>query len=284
VENVTGTRTKEWYEILGLPENATRRQVRTVYRQLALRYHPDRNKSPGALEKFKEISAAYAEACAILDEEAENAIEQDEEIESSDSSVYQTAPPTLEYEDPSLVLGDGARVLKTEVKQKGNVRCELEISLNEVAKGTRKRITITQRSVCYFCKGGPEKAMCEHCHGTGIKEDVREIPLTIPPGVQEGMQLKLAGRGHFGGDIYVELIVKPHKLFQRDRDDIYCEIPLSVAQLRRGKRVDIRTLDGSAASLRIPAKTRKGTIFVLQGRGLTRWGSSAKGDLMVKIV
>lgn len=285
MESVTGTETKgEWYEILGLPENATKEQVRTVYRQLALRYHPDRNKSPGALEKFKEISEAYAEACAILDEEAENAIEQNEEIGSYDSPVYQTAPPTIEYEDSNLVLRDGERILRKEVKQKGSVRCELEISLEEVAKGTRKRITITQRSMCHFCQGGPKKAMCEHCHGTGIKEDVREIPLTIPPGVEDGMKLKLAGRGHFGGDIYVELIEKPHKLFRRDRDNVYCEIPVSVTQLRRGKRLVIPTLDGSATSLRIPARTRKGTIFVLQGKGLTEWGSSAKGDLMVKIV
>lgn len=282
---MTGTETKgEWYEILGLPENATRKQVRTVYRRLALRYHPDRNKSPGALEKFKEISEAYAEACAILDEDAENTIEQDEGLGSSDSLVYQTAQPAVEYEYSSLVLGDGKRVLRTEVKQTGNVRCELEISLEEVAKGARKRITITQRSVCHFCKGGPKKATCVHCHGSGIKEDVREIPLTIPPGIEGGMQLNLSGRGHFGGDIYVELIVKPHKLFQRDRDNVYCEITVSVTQLMRGKRLEIPTLDGTAALLRLPPKTLKGTIFVLQGKGLPKWGTSGKGDLMVKIV
>jgi molecular chaperone DnaJ len=78
--------------------------------------------------------------------------------------------------------------------------------------------------------------------------------------------------------------VKPHKFFTRDKENIYCEIPVSVIQLRHGKRLEIPTLDGSSASLRIPAKTRKGTIFVLQGKGLTEWGSSAKGDLMVKIV
>ena len=284
MESVIGTVTKgEWYKILGLPENATREQVRSVYRQLALRYHPDRNKNPEALERFKEISQAYAEACAFLDGEAEDEIAQDEEIEAPDQIAHPTASDTSEREASSPVLRDGEKIL-SEVKEKGNVRCELEVSLEEVATGTRKRITITQRSVCDFCKGRAEKATCELCHGTGIREDVSEIPLAIPPGVEDGIQLKLARRGHFGGNMYVEVTVKPHQLFQRDMDNIYCEIPVSAAQLRRGKQIEIPTLDGSAAFLRVPPKTRKGTIFVLQGRGLTKWGTSAKGDLMVKIV
>ena len=286
MESVTGTGSKgEWYEVLGLPENATRKQVRSVYRQLALRYHPDRNKSPGALEKFKEISQAYAEACAILDQEAENAVDQGEEIETSDQIPHPTGPQTSEHEASNLILRDGEKILTAEVKRKGNVRCELEVSLEEVAKGTRKRITITQRGMCDFCKGGAEKkAACEHCNGTGIREDVSEIPLAIPPGIEDGMQLKLAGHGHLGGDIYVDVTVKPHQLFQRDVHNIYCEIPVSANQLRRGKQIEIPTLDGSAAFLRVPPKTRKATIFVLQGKGLPKWGTSAKGDLMVKIV
>jgi molecular chaperone DnaJ len=322
VESVTETGPKgEWYEVLGLPENATREQVRSVYRQLALRYHPDRNKSPEALEKFKEISQAYAEACAILDEEAEDAYEQDEgtetldqnpyptapqpseqetetldqnpyptapqpseqETETLDQNPYPTAPQPSEEETSNLILRDGEKVLK-EVKEEGNVRCNLEVSLEEVAQGSRKRITTTQKSVCEFCRGGIGKATCRHCHGIGIREEVSEIPLTIPPGIEDGMQLKLAGRGHFGGNVYVEVTVKPHPLFQRDLDNVYYELLISSAQLRRGKQVDIPTLDGSIAVLRIPPKTRKGTIFVLQGRGLPKYGTSAKGDLMIKIV
>jgi molecular chaperone DnaJ len=284
VESVTETGPKgEWYEVLGLPENATREQVRSVYRQLALRYHPDRNKSPEALERFKEISQAYAEACAILDEEALNANELNEETETFDQNPYPTAPQPSEQEIPDLVFRDGEKILE-EIKEEGNVRCKLEVSLEEVAQGSRKRIITAQKSVCEFCRGGIGKATCPNCHGTGIREEVSEIPLTIPPGVEEGMQLKLAGRGSFGGHVYVEITVKPHPLFQRDLDNVYYEMLISSAQLRRGKQVDIPTLDGSTAVLRIPPKTRKGTIFVLQGRGLPKYGTSGKGDLMIKIV
>lgn len=285
MDSVTGTETKRvCYEILGLPEDATREQVRSVYRRLALRYHPDRNKSPEALEKFKEISAAYAEACAIFDEETENATVQDEGAEPSDPMPSPAISSTPEHEDLNLILRDRERILRADVQPKGNVRCALELSLEEVAKGTRKRITVTQKSACNFCKGGPGKAMCEHCNGTGIREKVSDIPLTIPAGIEEGMQLKLAGRGHSGGNIYVEITVKPHQVFQRDVENIYCEVPVTPTQLRQGKEIKIPTLDDSTAVLRIPPKTRKGTIFVLQGKGLTKWGTSTKGDLMVKLV
>jgi molecular chaperone DnaJ len=285
VESVTVPGTKgEWYEILGLPENATREQVRSVYRQLALRYHPDRNKSPEALEKFKQISQAYAEACAILDEEAEDSAEQEEEMEPAVQTPHTITPSPANHQDSSVVLSDGPRILKAEAEQKGNVKCRLEVCLEDVATGTRKRITMTRKNRCYFCKGDAEKATCEHCHATGILEEVSEIPLTIPPGIEDGMQLKLTGRGHSGGNVYVEITVKPHQIFQRDVGNIYCEKSVSHAQLRRGKEIKIPTLDGSEAFLRIPPKTRKGTIFVLQGKGLTKWGTSTKGDLMVKIV
>jgi molecular chaperone DnaJ len=281
---VTGTQTKrDYYEILGLPEHATREEVRSVYRKLALRYHPDRNKSPEAVEKFKEISKAYDEVCAFLDEEAEDVPLQDDGIDSS-AQIPNPTTPLTEQVTYRLVLRDGEKNLRTELQEKGFVKCSLEVSLEEVAKGTRKRITMTQRSVCGFCKGGLKKSACTYCHGTGIKEDVSQIPLTIPPGVEEGMQLRLAGRGHYGGDIYLEVAVKPHRVFQRDMDNIYREIGVPTSQLRRGKRLEIRTLDGTAAILGIPPKTRKGTIFVLPGKGLPKWGTSSKGDLMVKIV
>jgi len=285
VESVTGSGAKgEWYEVLGLPESATKKQVRTIYRQLALRYHPDRNKSPEALERFKKISQAYAEACAILDNEPDYAAAQEEDEWPSAQVPFPNISSADDYEPSTLVLSEGEKVLRAQLRQKGNVRCELEVSLEDVARGTRKRIIVTQRDVCGFCKGGPDKATCVHCHGTGMREEVVGVPLTIPPGIEEGMQLKLPGRAHYGGDIYVEVTIKPHQLFQRDMDNVYCEMEISTTQLRRGKKIEIPTLDGSPTFLRVPPKTRKGTIFVLQGKGLPKWGSSAKGNLMVKIV
>jgi molecular chaperone DnaJ len=98
------------------------------------------------------------------------------------------------------------------------------------------------------------------------------------------MRFKLAGGVNFGSDIFVQIIVKPHRIFQRDMDNLYCEVPVSATQLRNGTEIEIHNLDGSTASLRVPPRMRRGTVFVLQEKGLPKWGTSKKGDLMARIV
>ena len=306
MESVTGTGTKrEYYEVLGVPEDATKEQVKAVYRRLALRYHPDRNKNPAAQERFKEISQAYAEACEALqnqalatEEEASDDtstfIEEPEEpvLDIPDGRILggeEEQPPTFgaEPEEVVLDLRDGRRILRVEEEeeeQTESLNFALEVSLREVATGARKTITITRRSLCQFCNGIQRKTPCKHCKGKGVTEKAKDISFTIPPGVEEGTQFKLAGGGNFGGDILVKIIMRPHQLFRRMVDDIYCEIPVSITKLRRGGEIAILNLDGSTEFLRVPPRTRKGTIFVLQGKGLPKYGTSGKGNLMAKIV
>lgn len=295
MESVTGTGAKrEYYEVLGVPEDATREQVKAVYRRLALRYHPDRNKNPAAQERFKEISRAYAEACAAL---------QNRELVTEEEAWEQIPVPTadreellreepvpeepfreeLVREEPVLDLRDGRRILTVEERPKGNLKFTLEVSLREVATGARKTIFATRRSVCQFCHGIELKIPCKHCKGKGVTEKVDALSFTIPAGVEEGMQFRLGGE-NFDEDVFVEIVIRPHQFFRRIVDDIYCEVPVSITKLRRGGEISIRTLDGSTALLRILPRTRKGTIFVLQERGLPKWGSSRKGSLMAKIV
>lgn len=290
MESVTGTATKrEYYEVLGVPEDASKEQVKAVYRRLALRYHPDRNKNPAAQERFKEISQAYAEACAALQNRESMTKEEASEqipIYSADREEPILEEPFREElfrEEPILDLRDGKRILTVEKRPKGNLKFTLQVSLREVATGTRKTILATRRSVCQYCHGVNLKPPCKHCKGKGVTEKVDTLSFTIPAGVEEGMQFRLAEE-NLGEDVFVEIVMRPHQLFQRMVDDIYCEVTVSITKLRRGGEIDIPTLDGSTARLRVPPRTRKGTIFVLQGRGLPKWGSSRKGSLMVKIV
>lgn len=276
MEGVSGTGAKRKYHlVLGVPEDATREELKTVYRRLALRYHPDRNKNPAAQEKFKEISEAYAQACAAL---------QNRELMTEEEAWQQASAPFVVREEPALDLRDGKRILRVEEERGGTVKFALEVSLREVATGARKTISVSRRSVCQFCHGLRWRTPCKHCKGKGVTETVDAIPFTIPAGVEEGMQFKLAGGEGFGGDIFVEIMMRPHQIFQRIADDLYYEVPVSITKLRGGGAIVIRTLDGSTTSLRIPPRTRKGTIFVLQGKGLPKWGTSRKGSLMVKIV
>jgi molecular chaperone DnaJ len=289
VESVTGTETKrEYYEVLGVPEDATREQVKAVYRRLALRYHPDRNKNPAAQEKFKEISQAYAEACEALQNQ-ELVTEQEPSVRIPVPFADREEPPEdpfreeLVFEEPVRDIRDGRRILTAEERPRGNVKLTLEVSLREVATGTRKTIYATRRSICQFCHGIELKTPCKHCKGKGVTEEVDALSLTIPAGVQEGMQFRLAEE-NFAEDVFVEIVIRPHQFFRRFDDDIYCEVPVSITKLKRGGQISIRTLDGSTAILRVLPRTRKGTIFVLQGRGLPKWGTSGKGSLMAKIV
>lgn len=285
MESVTGTATKrEYYEVLGVPEDASKEQVKAVYRRLALRYHPDRNKNPAAQERFKEISQAYAEACAALqNRESMTKEEASEQIPVYSADREEPFREELFREEPVLDLRDGKRILTVEKRPKGNLKFTLQVSLREVATGARKTILATRRSVCQYCHGINLKPPCKHCKGKGVTEKVDTISFTIPAGVEEGMQFRLAEE-NLGEDVFVEIVMRPHQLFQRMVDDIYCEVPVSITKLRRGGEINIPTLDGSTTRLRIPPRTRKGTIFVLQGKGLPKWGSSRKGSLMMKIV
>jgi molecular chaperone DnaJ len=269
---VTGNEARrEYYEVLGIPKNATREQAKIVYRQVALQYHPDRNKSRDAQEKFKEISQAYIEACAVLPDNADKLNEA--------YPIYEEPEPFLKREEPSFHRG-----ARTSGVGK-NIRHDLEISLKEVATGTTRNIKVVEMQVCDLCKGRAvrNRHLCERCEGTGVREYVRTIPLTIPKGIESGMQLRLPRDGDFGRDLFVQVRVKPHKLFERDMSNIYCEVPVTVRQLRAGAEIEAPTLEGPTL-LHIPSNTKKDTIICLQGKGLPEYGGTKRGSLMVKLV
>lgn len=262
---------REYYEVLGIPRNATREQAKTVYRQLALRYHPDRNKSHDAQEKFKQISQAYVEACTVLPDNADNLNEAD--------PIYEEPEPFLKREERDFHRGARTSGVGS------NIRHDLEISLKEVATGTTRNIKVVLMQVCDLCKGKAvgNRHACERCQGTGVREYVRTIPLTIPMGIEGGMQLRLPRDEDFGRDLFVQVTVKPHKIFERDMSNIYCEVPVTARQLSAGAEIEVPTLEGPTL-LRIPSNTRKDTIICLQGKGLPEYGGTKRGSLMVKLV
>ena len=143
---------------------------------------------------------------------------------------------------------------------------------------------------CPQCQGAGRiiDKPCKTCRGNGRRERTSKIKLRIPAGVDSGSRLRSAGngeagwRGGPGGDLYVILHVKPHEIFQRDGDDLLCEVPVSFVQAALGTEIEVPTLDGKT-SIKVPAGTQPGTMFRLKGKGVKNIQGYGHGDLHVRI-
>jgi molecular chaperone DnaJ len=143
---------------------------------------------------------------------------------------------------------------------------------------------------CPQCQGAGRviEKPCKACRGIGRRDRPSKIKLRIPAGVDSGSRLRSSGNGEAGlrggpsGDLYVVLHVKPHEIFQRDGDDLLCEVPVSFVQAALGAEIDVPTLSGKSA-IRIPPGTQPGTMFRLKGKGIKNVQGYGHGDLHVRI-
>lgn len=149
---------------------------------------------------------------------------------------------------------------------------------------------IVNRRPCSNCQGRGKviKDRCGECHGAGRVRKNKKISVTIPAGVDDGSQLRVSGEGEGGynggpaGDLYIVLRVKGDKFFERQGDDIYCEVPINFAQAALGDEIEVPTLE-SKAKLKIPAGTQTGTFFRLKEQGVPRLRRSGRGDQHVRV-
>jgi molecular chaperone DnaJ len=143
---------------------------------------------------------------------------------------------------------------------------------------------------CPHCHGAGRviEKPCPACRGAGRRDAASKIKLRIPPGVDTGSRLRSTGNGEAGlrsgmpGDLYVVLHVQPHDVFQRDGDDLLCELPVSFVHAALGAEADVPTLTGKA-SIRIPPGTQTGTVFRLKGKGIKNVQGYGQGDLHVRV-
>lgn len=143
---------------------------------------------------------------------------------------------------------------------------------------------------CPHCQGAGRviDKPCGACRGSGRRDRMSKIKLRIPAGVDTGSRLRSAGNGEAGlrggpsGDLYVVLHVKPHPVFQRDGDDLLCEVPVSFVDAALGAEIEVPTLDGKSG-IKIPAGTQPGTMFRLKGKGVRNVQGYGHGDLHIRI-
>src|ERR1035437_2096986 len=127
------------------------------------------------------------------------------------------------------------------------------------------------------------------CSGSGRVKQHKTLSVKIPSGIDEGDRIRLSGEGEHGvnggppGDLYVQIHLKPHAVFERDHDELHCEMPLSFAAAALGGEIEIPTLDG-VARIKIPAETQTGKVFRLRGKGIKGVRSIGHGDLLCHVV
>ncbi|MHC4712620.1 MAG: molecular chaperone DnaJ [Planctomycetota bacterium] len=326
---------EDYYNILGVPRDASEDQVKSAYRRLAMQYHPDKN--PGDREaetKFKEASEAYE----VLRDPERRQIYDTYGHEGLDRTGFHGF---ADVEDVFSTFGDlfsdffgggifGDRFTRSRGPARGrSLRIAIELDLRDAARGVTKTVEMTRHERCPDCRGsgatsgsdpvdctycggrgrvvqtqgwirvattcptcrGEGKVIsdpCTRCRGTGLEEVKREISVNIPPGVESGQQMRLAGEGDHGprgavpGDLYVQIYVGEHPLFRRRGTDLLFEMPISFSQAALGDEVEVPTIWGKA-TLRITEGTQSGAAFRLRGEGLPDLRNGRRGDQIVVV-
>ena len=288
---------RDYYEVLGVNRDASEDEIKKAYRKLAMKFHPDRNPdNPRAEEHFKDAKQAYE----ILSDAGKRTAYDQYGHAGVDPSAAAGAGGFAggagfgNFADAfGDIFGDifGGGRSRSNVYRGADLRYNLEISLEEAARGSETKIRIPTMEECETCHGSGKfvQSPCPACRGAGRIKQHKTLAVKIPSGVDEGDRIRLSGEGEAGvnggppGDLYVVIHLKPHGVFQRDHNDLHCEMPISYSTAALGGEIEIPTLDGYA-KIRIPVETQTGKVFRLRGKGIKGVRSSAHGDLLCHVV
>lgn len=321
---------RDYYEVLGVARNASETELRTAYRRLAMKYHPDRNDGDVAAEEsFKEVKEAYE---TLSDPRKRAAYDQFGHA-GLDGAAGMGGRGAGGFADIfSDVFGDifsgGAR-RGASMFRGADLRYSLELSLEEAVRGTEVKIEVPTLEVCEECtgsgvRGGGKPDVCPTCHGhgdvriqqgffaiqqtcprcrgtgsivtdpcpgcqgRGRTETSKTLSVKVPAGVDSGDRIRLTGEGEPGenggppGDLYVQILVKPHPIFTREGPDLRCEVPINFVLAALGGNIEVPTLDGRA-TIQIPSGTQTGKVFRLRGKGVTPVRGGPPGDLLCRV-
>ena len=326
---------RDYYEVLGVSREASDKELKKAYRQLALKNHPDRNPGDKAAEgRFKEAAEAYE----VLSNEDKRSMYDRFGHDGLRGAGYQGFSGGVDdifsafgdmFSDLFGFSGGGRRRRGGHGPGRGSdLRYDLVIDFDSAVFGTTEDISIHREEDCDTCSGtggkpGTEPEVCETCGGRGeviqqqsflqirtacpscrgagqryaescadcdgrkrvVRE--RELSVTIPAGVDDGMQLRLSNEGEPGtrggppGDLYVVLRVQPHEIFERHGDDVVCRLDLTITQAALGDEMNVSTLEGKA-NLTIPPGTRTGALLRLPGQGVPNVRSGNRGDQVMQ--
>jgi len=314
---------RDYYEVLGVVRDSSPSDIKSAYRKLAVKYHPDRNQGDSeAEEKFKESAEAYA----VLSD-AEKRARYDRFGHQAEQPGFSGFDPST-FGDFSDILGDffgfgGGRRRTTRGTPGADLRYDLTLEFEEAAFGKEVEIRVPRLETCDTCSGSGSRTgnmtscttcggqgrvrytqgffsvarpcpdcdgdgqivtdPCSTCRGEGRVEQERDLKVTIPPGVDTGIRLRLRSEGEHGrrggppGDLDVLIRVEPHERFEREGSDVHEQIGLSYSQLVLGTSIQVETLHDEA-EIRVPPGTSPGHEFRLRGKGIVDINSHHRGD------
>ena len=324
---------RDFYEILGVSKKASDDEIKKSYRKLAMKYHPDRNKSNKEAErKFKEVSAAYEalkdpQKRAAYDQYGHDAFRQGGMGGAQGFGDFSGGFSDIFEEFFGGGFGSSSR--KRGPSRGSDLRYNMSINLQEAFTGKKTQIRIPSYVACDLCaatgsadKSGPSICSscnghgkvrstsgffsierpcptcggdgskinnpCLKCSGTGQVKKQKTISVTIPAGVDTGTRIRIAGEGELGqrgagnGDLYMFVEVQKDKLFEREDENIFCQISISITTAILGGEVEVPTIDGKKARISIPPGTQSETQFRLRSKGMSILRQNRRGDMYIE--
>lgn len=360
---------RDYYTVLGVDRGAAKDEIKRAYRRLAKKYHPDLNQEnqKESEEAFKEVSEAYE---VLSDPQKRANYDRFGHAGVNFGPGGFSWSDFTRYGDIEDILGDFfaglfggtfgytrsrggsgssglggsffeeifGRASSAPADRFGpirgsDLRYDLQLELEEAAKGLERELSVEKEQACPGCGGTgagagglatcstcagsgqvrraqsqgfaqfitiaacPQcggrgtiiKTPCEQCNGRGSVRVTKRLTVKIPPGVDSGSRLRVPGEGTAGerggppGDLYVITHVKEHEFFHRTGIDLFCEVPISFVQAALGDELDVPTIDGTGARVKLPAGTQTGTNFRLKGRGMPDLNGHTRGNLIVRV-
>lgn len=330
----------DYYEALGVSREANDEEIRRAFRRKAMEFHPDRNRTPGAEDKFKEINEAYQ----VLGDQEKRA-RYDRFGHAGVNGGGSSSDRPFDGFDPFGGFGDifdtffggGGQQRANRARPGEDITQRITLSFEEAVFGCERDIEINRVEPCHHCSGagnepGTPVTTCATCHGSGqvrraqrsvfgqfavatpcgdcratgrvietpcrncrargVERRQRTRAITIPAGIENGMQVRVTGEGDAGsnggppGNLYVQVRVLDHPVFVRDGFDLVCDLSINMAEAALGVTKPAPTLEGEEVPLEIPAGAKSGSYFRLRGRGiphLRRDGrmNNRRGDIRV---
>ena len=333
---------RDFYEVMGVPKNATDDEIKKAYRKLAKKYHPDLNPGDKSAEaKFKEANEAY-EVLSDKDKKARYDQYGHAGVDPNFGGGAAGGSPFAGDIDLGDIFnsffggfgGGGGRSANPNAPRRGgDTEAVVNISFEEAAKGCSKDIAYEKVEPCADCNGsGAQKGTsakscpncggsgqvrinqrtpfgvvqttrscdrcggagkviespCKTCAGSGRVRKQKNIEVNIPAGIDNEQILNVSGQGNSGanggpsGDLHVYINVRPHPIFERRSNDVWCEMPITFTQATLGAEVVVPTIDGRV-SYQVHEGTQPGDVFKLKGKGIPHLGGRGRGDQFVRV-